>query len=194
MNRIFFTNRLRDRQISQRKLAKELGLDPAAVTMMFKGGRRMQPNEAQTIASMLGLSVTEVLREAGVPIKDGVQSVPIAGSVDARGVITLMPSSTHEMATAPEDVPRDGYALQMRAFGDAQDGWVLFFSDTTNQIDAHLDRLCAISLTDGRAVVAFVRRGYRQGMCNLMLWPSRELLNDQSIVSVAPVLWLRPTR
>ena len=194
MNTLFFKNRLKDRGITQKKLAQHLGLDPAAVTLMFKDGRRMQPHEAQVIADLLGLPVTEVLREAGVAIKQGVETVPIAGSVDGTGRITLMPAGTHEMVNAPTDVPRDGYALQMRAFGDPADGWVLFVSDASSSPEEHLDRLCAVTIKDGRAVLAWVRRGYRQGLHNLMLWPSREPLHDQSLASVSPVLWLRPSR
>lgn len=194
MNTAFFRNRLRDRQITQRKLATALGLDPAAVTLMLKGQRRIRSEEAQKIADLLGLPITEVLREAGIPIRDGVSTLPIQGSVDANGRITLMPAGTHEMTTAPEDVPRDGYALQMRAFSDAHDGWLLFAADASSSPELHLDRLCAVSVSDGRALVAFVRRGYRQGLYNLMLWPSREPLNDVAIQSVSPLLWLRPFR
>lgn len=194
MNTLFFKNRLKDRDISQRKLATLLKLDPAAITLMLKGERRMQPAEAKVIAELLGLPITQVLREAGVPVTEDVGTVPIAGSVDGSGRITLMPPGTHEMTVAPTDVPRDGYALQMRAFGDAQDGWVLFVSDSSTSNDDHLDRLCAVSISDGRAVVAFVRRGYRQGLHNLMLWPSREPLHDQKLSSVSPVLWLKPSR
>ena len=194
MNTLFFKNRLRDRDISQRKLAQLLKLDPAAITLMFRGERRMQPSEAKVIAELLGLPITQVLREAGIEVTDDVQPVPIAGSVDSTGRITLMPVNTHERISAPADVPREGYALQMRAFGDAQDGWMLFVSDSSSAPDDHLDRLCAVSVKDGRAVVAFVRRGYRQGLHNLMLWPSREPLHDQALASVSPILWLKPSR
>ena len=194
MNTMFFKNRLADRKITQRKLAALLQLDPAAITLMLRGERRMQPAEAQIIAEVLGLPITQVLREAGIPVTEDVSTVPIAGSVDSSGRITLMPVGTHEMIAAPPDVPRDGYALQMRAFGDAQDGWVLYVSDASTSADLHLDRLCAVSISDGRAVLAWVRRGYRQGLHNLMLWPSRDALHDQSLVSVSPVLWLHPAR
>lgn len=193
MNTMFFKNRLQDRKITQRKLASLLELDPAAITLMLKGERRMQPKEAQVIADLLGLPITQVLREAGINVTEDVANVPIAGSVDGNGRITLMPVGTHEMITAPPDVPRDGYALQIRAFGDAQDGWVLYVSDASNLADQHLDRLCAVSIADGRAVVAWVRRGYRAGLHNLMLWPSKEPLHDQHLVSASPVLWLHPS-
>lgn len=194
MNTIWFKHRLKDRDISQRKLAQLLKLDPAAITLMLKGERRMQPAEAQVIADLLRVPLTEVLREAGVAVTEDVAQVAIIGSVDASGRVTLMPTGTHEATTAPPDVPRDGYALQMRAFGDPADGWVLYVSDASTTPDTHLDRLCAVSIRDGRAVVAWVRRGYRQATYNLMLWPSREPLHDQSLASVSPVLWLRPAR
>lgn len=192
MNTGFFRNRLKDRDITQRKLASMLKLDPASVSLMLRGQRRMQPAEAQQLADILGLNVTEVMREAGLPIKEGRREVPIAGSVDAHGRVTLMPLGTHEMIHAPVDVPTHGYALQMRAFNDAQDGWVLYVNDSSSPADQQLDKLCAVSLKDGRAVVAFVKRGYRSGLHNLMLWPSREALHDQAVAAASPILWLRP--
>lgn len=192
MNTLFFRARLRDRDISQRKLASLLKLDPASISLMLRGQRRMQPAEAQQIADILGLSVVEVMREAGMPIKDGRAQVPIAGSVEASGRITLMPAGTHELTAAPVDVPLDGYALQVRDFTQIADGWLLFVDDIASAPDAHLDKLCAVSLKDGRALVAFVKRGYRAGLHNLILWPSREPLHDVAVAQAAPVLWLKP--
>lgn len=62
----WFQTRLADARLSQRKLARHLGVDPAAVSLMFRGKRKISAAEAGDIARFLGVSVTEVLLRAGV--------------------------------------------------------------------------------------------------------------------------------
>lgn len=67
----WFKGRLLDRSISQRKLAKHLGLDPAAISLMINGRRKASAKEIAEIARLLGASSDEVLTRlgAGVPAK-----------------------------------------------------------------------------------------------------------------------------
>jgi DNA-binding Xre family transcriptional regulator len=64
----WFKNRLLDRQVSQRQLARRIGLDPAAVSLMLRGQRRMQLSEAAAIARELGCSLNDVLEHAGIEV------------------------------------------------------------------------------------------------------------------------------
>lgn len=68
IDRDWFRTKLTEKNRSQRGLAKHIGIDPGAVTLMFKGERRMQLHEAEAIASFLGEPVIDVLRAAGLPI------------------------------------------------------------------------------------------------------------------------------
>ena len=61
----WFQGKLLDKGISQRKLAARLGLDPAAVSLMFRGRRKMTVVEAKEIARALGVAVQEVLAHFG---------------------------------------------------------------------------------------------------------------------------------
>ena len=62
----WFQDRLSDVRLSQRKLARQMSLDPAAVSLMIRGKRKMSAAEAAEIARFLGVSVTEVLVRAGI--------------------------------------------------------------------------------------------------------------------------------
>lgn len=62
----WFQDRLSDRGVSQRKLARVLGLDPAAVSLMLHGRRKFTAREAVDVAGVLAVEVDEVLRHAGV--------------------------------------------------------------------------------------------------------------------------------
>ena len=61
----WFQNRLADKRLSQRKLASHLHLDPAAVSLMIRGKRKISAAEAAEIARLLGVTVEEVLMRAG---------------------------------------------------------------------------------------------------------------------------------
>jgi transcriptional regulator with XRE-family HTH domain len=69
----WFQNQLADKRLSQRQLAKRLSLDPAAVSLMLRGKRKMSASEAAEIAAQLGVSADEVLMRAGssptVPVR-----------------------------------------------------------------------------------------------------------------------------
>jgi len=75
----WFQGLLADKQISQRRLARTIGLDPAAVSLMFNGKRKMSAAEAAAIAKVLGIDVQEVILRAGIhapmPGRDRVERV-----------------------------------------------------------------------------------------------------------------------
>ena len=62
----WFRDRLADKRLSQRQLAKRMSLDPAAMSLMLRGKRRMSAAEAADIARYLGVEVKDVLARAGV--------------------------------------------------------------------------------------------------------------------------------
>lgn len=83
----WFQDRLADKRLSQRQLAARMNLDPAAVSLMLRGRRRMSVTEAAEIARYLGVEVDDVLRHAGAglgphedvgPHEYGHQAPPLA--------------------------------------------------------------------------------------------------------------------
>ena len=89
-----------------RQLAKRIELEPSAVSLMLRGMRKMTLEEANKIASLLGVQVTEVLRQAGVPVSDDVRGVALVGYVDANSTVKSLNSS--KRIVGPPDVPHDG--------------------------------------------------------------------------------------
>lgn len=91
----WFQGRLADKRLSQRQLAKRMGLDPAAVSLMLRGKRKMSAAEAADIAVLLGVSADEVLLHAGsVPVMPSLRSTV---ATDARGNVALV---ARDVATA----------------------------------------------------------------------------------------------
>lgn len=191
IDRDWFIERLQGRKISQRKLAQHLELDPAAVTLILQGRRKLTNAETHQVASLLGVSVAEVLRRAGVPVSDDVRRVPISGTVGARGVVTHLPAKTHDMVVCPADVPVTGMALQVRMSNSHKDGWLYFASGEQALPESMLDKFVLAVTEDGRTHACFIRRGYKAGTFNLMLSNS-EVLENERIAWVSPIVWIRP--
>lgn len=87
----YFTDALMNRRMSQRGLAKAIGLDPGALSLTLRGKRKMTAQEARQIAHALRLDEGEVLRRStGDKIVTGVTiSVVKLPVVISTGIVTV---------------------------------------------------------------------------------------------------------
>jgi hypothetical protein len=194
-NQKWFLERLAERQMSLRQLAKKIELDPSAVSLTFRGMRKMTLGEANSIAELLGLPVTEVIRQAGIAVADDVKGVRLFGYVDAKSAVKNLPAGTARRVAAPADVPHDGLALQIRAANHFYDGWMVFVGPENDTPALFMDRICVITLANNQKVFGTLRRGYEEGHYNvlpLLDTTGQNTLDDQEVDSVFPVLWMRP--
>ena len=193
MNTEWFRQVLASKKLSQRRLAGLMELDPAAVSLMLRGQRRMTNEEAHQIGIILGVKTTEVLRQAGIAVSDDVRHVKVAGHIDEHAVVTLFPKRTHDKVVGPADCPEGTYALQVRSPNSPKDGWMMFVSPAEDDPRAHLGQLCCVALENGEHMVAFVQRGYRTGTFNLLQSSTGDALRtDASVTWAARILWIKP--
>jgi transcriptional regulator with XRE-family HTH domain len=192
INKDWFISKLQSLRISQRQLAKRIDLDPAAVSYMLSGKRTMSMDEAKSIADILLVPVTEVMRQAGIDVLDDVRRVPIAGYIGPGSVVTLLPKGTHDTVIAPADVPSGSFALQLRVPNNPYDGWITFVSGQHQPPGELLDRYCILATSDGQMLSALIRRGYKQKLHNLMLLPDGHVLENREVAWGARVLWIQP--
>lgn len=191
VNTEWFRIKLHERKLSARGLAKKMDLDPASVSKMLRGQRRMTAAEANTIARILGLPTTEVLRQAGVPVSEGVHSVSLTGVIDAAGEVHDLPRPKRQVV--PPDVPGDGFALQIRCPASPADGWLILCASQVLQAMDAIERLAVIHLRGGGRVLGTIRKGYDSGLFNvLQQLPIAGMLENQEIAGANPVLWVRP--
>jgi len=193
INQSWFKQRLQAQKMSQRKLASLIGIDPASMSYMLRGQRKMSMEEATQIAKHLMLSVTEVMRQAGIDVIDDISKVPIKGSLNDDRVVNFFPKGTYDYVIAPPDMCAKSFALQLRSPNNVQDGWLYFVSgEEVDPIDS-LDRFCYVALTDGRAIVAVIKRGYKRDRFNLITMQDGGILENQTVASVNQVKWIMPT-
>lgn len=193
INAEWFKDKLKAMKLSQRSLAKLMTVDPAAISYMLQGKRAMSLEDARKIAEIIKMPVTEVMRQAGIDVRDDVRKVPIKGFITDGNIVTLLPNGTRDSVLAPADVPSKSFAIQQRRANHPYDGWIKFISGETLSPNDAIDRYCYCTLTDGRIVLGFVRRGYKAGTHNIMLAGDlTNVLENQQIESAARILWVQP--
>lgn len=75
-------DRLRDLGRTQRDIARGLGLDPSAVTLLLAGKRQVLLSEVPVIARVLEVSKAEACRLLGVPVADDLVELQVVGRLD----------------------------------------------------------------------------------------------------------------
>lgn len=193
VDREWFRDRLADIKMSQRKLAKHLEVDPAAVTLMLRGERRITTAEAQEIAGVLGVPVTEIMRRAGIDVRDDVRRVALTGYLTTDAVIEEVEEGEPEFIEAPADVPGGSYAVQVRDHMSPHDGWVMIISGDKVDPERVIDRACACAVSDGKVVTGVIKKGYKRGTFNLVITATQpKILENASIEWASPILWIKP--
>lgn len=165
----WFRDRMAEAGLSQRQLAKKLGLDQSAISLTFTGKRRMQFKEAADIARLIGLPVSDVLKNAGVPVDDGKQTIPIAAIYDTHGEVHCI-GYDGERVVPPMPMPPGSTAVQCRTAGSGlehMDGWLIFNGPHVKPEQMPLDTFGAVKIRNGVCVLGSVRRGYKKGRYNV---------------------------
>lgn len=192
INTKWFRDRLAERDMSLRRLAKLLELDPSAVSLMLRGMRTMTADEANRISGLLTIPVTEVLAQAGIPIEEDARSMPIKATIDARGALHPVAAKNPRRVVAPRDVPAAGLAMQVRAPELLHDGWVLFAGAFDPRVMSMIDRVCVVEIAGAGRVVGTIKRGYDDGRVSVVPFVGNANIENVEPKSAAPVLWIRP--
>lgn len=192
VNTAWFKDRLAERDMSLRRLAKLMKLDPSAVSLMLRGMRQMSAEEANKISGLLTIPVTEVLAQAGLNIEDDARQLQIKATIDSRGSLTSITAKNPRRMAAPRDVPANGIAAQVRAPELLQDGWVVFAGAYDSRVDALIDRLCIVDLRGDGHRVGTLKRGYEDDRFNVVPFIGAGVYENVVVKAAAPVLWIRP--
>lgn len=169
----WFRDRLAERRMSQRALARAMGLDSAAVSLMLRGRREMKISEAVEIAQLLGRPADEIMEAAGVAVSSQGRKVQVCGYIDGTGEVHAIHG--RDLSTVPHpggDVPPEARAYQCRTTGtglDYMDGWILFTSAYVQPgVPAEaIGRLSLCQITGGICYLAKPTRGLNRGRWHL---------------------------
>lgn len=171
LNRRFFDALMAEKKLSLRALAAKIGMNHSQLSLTFSGARKMQLDEAAQLSHVFSVPLHKIVEAAGVTVKPvGGGRVKVIGAMRGNGTVELHDKSTVERTTAPDDMPKGSIAVQCRTSGtdlEWADGFVLFCKEPGDLESGILGRFCLAQIKDGPAVVALVKRGYREGTFNL---------------------------
>jgi transcriptional regulator with XRE-family HTH domain len=189
----WFVDRLAARDMSQRALAKLMGLDPAAVSLMFRGKRRMSMAEAAQLATILDVAPSEMFERAGIAANSH-RKIKLAGVINARSEIVFFGKGAHDYVEPPGDVAPETVAFQCKTAGtelDRMDGMVYFVDHVKSNPAQFMNTFCACATKAGPTVVAQVRKGYQRGTYNLMPLGGGPALENTEVAWASPITWAK---
>lgn len=185
----WFQGRIKDVKKSQRQLATVLGIDPAQVTNLLRGKRRMQLGEAAIIAQFLNVPIEEVLAHAGLPVNGGVRRVKLVGYVDDVGEVHLSDKPESDI-DAPAIAPEGTIAVRMRSNDMLMRGGLLFFKPGQGVEASAVGRLSVCRIGAGPWLVRSIAPGLDPATYDLT-GPADEI-HGARLSAAVPVLWIRP--
>lgn len=193
----WFKDVLAEKQITQRAVAHSLQLDPASVSLMLRGKRRLQLDEAAALAQLLGVPLDDVLYHAGIDPTAGAAkgSVPIMGWIDNEGEVHMRRPDGPRRVQAPQGTPENTVALRYQT-EDATDGAIAFYVPKEEGVDRDcVGRLCVVQIAPagkGPRYLRVVKPGYRRGTWTLTrVRDSGKPVESVELASASPVLWVR---
>lgn len=177
INTDWFKGLMADRRISQRELAKRLGVDHSALSLAFRGKRQMKMSEAADLARLLGVPVSEVMENAGIQAES--KTVPFRGWIDSHNEFHSEDSETR--IPSPTVMPVGSFAIQYRTSGTPMehlDGWMMFVRAPREGVPPEcFNKLCLVRLSEGVQMTGVVKRGYQKGRYNLVMNAAQQI-ND----------------
>lgn len=199
----WFFDKLEERRQSVRGLARHLEIDASAVSRMLAGQRKMQIEEAHSIARFLNAPVSEVMRHAGVAKDlDGLPTrILLAATINDKGEVSRLkdpkplPQSVIDRAQASIAGKGNGkvIAAQIRAAKGPLAMWddavVLF--DPTDRVDSEaIGSLAICRKMDGSQVMVKVERARKTGEATVRTASDTQV--DVTLDTASPVIAVIP--
>lgn len=189
-------------QLSQRRMAKILGLKPTAITKLLVGTRRLQIDEALALSKLFNVTLDEVLFAAGirgVAKRPGQSAVEVEGYLD--GHLNLHSGSSFGPKRVPNPLPLEQQgegvvAVRFQTSGsayEALDGTLVYYREQKGVFHPEaLGRLCMVSLAgSGERKLRIIKKGYRAASYNLFGFRGEPMEQDSKVKEAWPVLWIK---
>lgn len=188
VDKLWFRERLREKEWTQQKLAEWLELDKAAVTRMLNGERQVGLAEASKIAKGLGLDLRETIEHLGVGLPPKRETVPLLGHVDAGGVALLDGVGTRVYSGA---LP--GADAALRVLGGALDGWNLLYTPRSGLNAGDIGSLGVVTVAGGMVFVGVLSQSATLETGHYLLEKLDGRVLRVLAVTVSPVVGMLPS-
>lgn len=192
MDTTWFKDLLRAKKLSQRSLAKMLDLDPAAVSLMFRGKRRMGMKEAVALSKLLGVGIQEVNRRAGIAVEEDVHRLRVTFSTDSTSKVSALPTDLTFDFLSPAGCPVGSYGIQVRDPRDLRDHSIYIVSADSNSNFLGRSLLAHIETDKSEHYLGYLCKGYARNTYQLISTDGHVLFKELAAKVVRPVLWISP--
>lgn len=199
----WFHQKLAEKRVSLRGLARHMDIDPSAVSRMLSGHRKMKLEEATTIAAFLGSTVNDVLKHAGVAKDvDGLPSrILLAATINKDGALEPiqepkpLPQAVIDRAHAATSGQSNAriVAAQVRALDGPLaflDDAVLLFKPTDVFEQRAIGTLAICRSSKGEQIVAKIDRARKTGEARLLCITGK--VKEVELSTATPVLAIIP--
>lgn len=194
LNAQWFQSELKAKNITQRALAKALGLDPSGVTLIFTHKRRLRLDEAPVVANLLGASLDDVLLNAGIA-NQGMRlegSVKVIGAVNAEFEVLIGKAKGPKSVPYPPQSTKRIEALRVEASDTPYDGAIIYVATTEMSAREAIGQIGLIKVEGKRnPLIRQIKRGYQSGKFNLGRLDGQPGEEDVRVLSFKPLLWMR---
>lgn len=190
----WFKQKLIERRLTMRGIAKLMNLDPSSVSLMFRGIRGINNENAIKLAELFDVTPNDIFKKAGAPIVDQARTLPIAYYIDNTWHVRTIPDEAQDDFVAPYDAPTNAVVMQDRT-GGLYDGWSMIVDGTKKDPAQCIGTLNMYCREDGMLRLGMIRRGYIAGTYNIHenLVHNETLYENQRILWCKPILWIKPT-
>lgn len=202
----WFKAQMRKQNLSQRSVAKKLGINQSLISHMFFGRRRMTLEEADKWAKILQVPLIEVLDRSGLEGARKVLSLdekatcPIVGSITDDLISDIYQGTPLGTAANPTG-EKHVAALRFETLNGPFKG--LFGALLYFRIGAHdfgqngvegdiINRLCVVRARGvAHYLIRVVDRGFEAGTFTLSLLNGEVREKNVSLVFATPVIWIK---
>lgn len=177
--------------ISQRSLAKTVGLDPSALNRSLRGARKFQMHEAALMARALGVPICEVIAKIG--FADARQVVKIVGRIQGDNSVAFVEGLGEAVSPIDAHLETRAYVFDTLLSPVAHlDGYIAYAEPHRDITPGDIGRPAIISAADrNHPVFAIIVRSNRKGSYHVKLIGQGVTFETNSITSVELITWMR---
>jgi hypothetical protein len=191
----WFLERMRELDLTQRKVAEMTGINRSTINRLFNGSRPWKTQWTADVANALRVPVSELMARIGTtsPKSTG-NGMPFAGTVDASGAVAPPRAGQPRRVDRPDpnDFVNSTAAVRVQAPGRPWDGWTCYFVPVKRIALESVGRLCVIELKNkGGRWLGTLQRGYSAAVWNLFHLDGSVIAEGVDVASASPVVWVR---
>ena len=190
----WFRDRLADQHLSQRSAAKHLNMDPASLSLLMSGKRRMRVDQAAALSELVKVPLGEVIRRAGVDMPGSDRGLlNVIGFIDGMGGVTVREDSPGMTFRFNAELTDGAKGFQFRTAQTAADVWdgYIVAVEAPTVAAAAIGNTGVIKTRGHGMLFGRARRGYATDHYTV-IGLTGELTHDVYIESFMPMIAMRP--